>query len=184
MRRPLLALVLALVTLLVAAQPAGADPIVPSLPIALFDEEAEEAEADAAEGEEDEEAEWCEEDGEEFECEDGEDQAAGKSEGSGSRPGSAAQCPLRSAKGTATLENHKLKLTIAYTTTEPTNAKLQLRYGVTQLGSVRRHLGRKGVLRVTKKLKSGPDNRHSRLRIELDTEGAGCPSRRLVLFPK
>lgn len=186
MRRPLPAVLVALIALLAAAQPAGADSLALPLPVVLFEgeEEGEEAEAETVEGEEDEEAEWCVEDGEEYECEDTEAQEADKSKGSGSRAGGAGQCPLRSAKGRATLENHKLKLTIAYTTNEPTNAKIQLRYGATQLGSLQRYLGRNGVLRITKKLKTVPGDKRLRLRVELDTEGAGCPSRRLVLFPK
>ncbi|HEU5143317.1 MAG TPA: hypothetical protein VFU04_09195 [Solirubrobacterales bacterium] len=184
MRRPLLAVVVALIALLAAAQPAGAESLAPPLPIVLFEEEAEEPDAEAAEGEEGEEAEWCEEDGEEYECEEGEDQEAAKSKGSDSRAGGAGQCPLRSAKGHATLKKHKLKLTIAYTTNEPTNAKIQLRYGAAQLGSFKRHLGRSGTLRVTRQLEDLDGDRRSRLRVELDTEGAGCPSRRLVLFPK
>ncbi|HYP56588.1 MAG TPA: hypothetical protein VEQ41_09880 [Solirubrobacterales bacterium] len=94
------------------------------------------------------------------------------------------ECLLRSAKAHAALEKDKLKLTIGYTTSEPTKATIEVRYGATKLGPLKRHLRRSGVLRVTKKLKDNRGGERSRLRIELDTEGVGCPSRRLVLFPK
>ncbi|HEX9967295.1 MAG TPA: hypothetical protein VGB06_05070 [Solirubrobacterales bacterium] len=94
------------------------------------------------------------------------------------------ECLLRSARGHAVLKNDKLKITIGYTTREPVQATVQLRYGARALGSLKRHLGVSGVLRFTKKLKGGQGDKRSRLRIRLATEGAGCPSRRLALFPK
>jgi hypothetical protein len=96
----------------------------------------------------------------------------------------ATACPLRSAKGHAAIKRGKLKLTIGYTTNEPTEAKVQLHYGAIKLGSLKRHLGGSGVLRITKKLSGKPKAKPSAVRIELDPEGAGCPTRRLVLFPK
>jgi hypothetical protein len=96
----------------------------------------------------------------------------------------ASACPLRSAKGHAVLKNGKLKLAIGYTTNEPTKARVDVHYGATRLGQFKRHLRRSGVLRLTKKLKGQQGDERSRVRIELDPEGSGCPSRRLVLFPK
>lgn len=93
-------------------------------------------------------------------------------------------CALRSAKAHAVLKGNKLKLTIGYTTSEPVKADVDVHYGSTRLGQFKRHLRRSGVLRVTKRLKENRGEGRSRLRIELDTEGVGCPSRRLVLFPK
>ncbi len=45
-----------------------------------------------------------------------------------------------------------MKLTVGYTTTGSTAATVELRSGSKQIASVRRHLGRSGVLRITKKL--------------------------------
>lgn len=94
------------------------------------------------------------------------------------------ECLLRDAKAHAVLKKHRLKITIGYTTSEPTKARIHLRYGATQLGSLRRQLRLSGVLRITKKLNDKQDGDRLPLRVELDPEGVGCPSRRLVLFPK
>ncbi|HEX5763102.1 MAG TPA: hypothetical protein VFY04_08275 [Solirubrobacterales bacterium] len=157
--RRLLLVPLALLALLLAAPPSGAD-------------EAEEADKSA----------WVEEALEECEadplCED--EVEAEEAEAVGSHP---AACVLRSAKAHAILKNNKLKLTIDYTTSEPTKAVIKLRYGATNLGSLKRHLRLSGVLRVSTKLKNKRGNGRSPLRIEIDPEGVGCPSRRLVLFP-
>ena len=95
-----------------------------------------------------------------------------------------AECVLRSAKARAVLKKNKLKLTIGYTTSEPTKATIDVHYGAIRLDQLKRRLRTSGVLRITKKLEGKQSDKHSRVRIELDPEGVGCPSRRLVLFPK
>lgn len=160
-RRPLFLLVpLAVLALLTAAPLAGAVEGDEADESALVDEILDECEADPI----------CEE---EVEAEEEEAEA--------SYP---AECVLRSAKAHASVKKNKLKLTIGYTTSEPTKATIVVRYGAAKLSSFQRHLRRSGVLRVTKKLKNVQGNTPSRLRVELDPEGTGCPSRRLVLFPK
>jgi hypothetical protein len=94
------------------------------------------------------------------------------------------ECVLRSAKAHAVLRKSRLKLTIGYTTSEPTKATIILHYGATKLSSFKRHLRRSGVLRVTKQLKGTQGSTRLPVRVQLSTEGTGCPSRRLVLFPK
>jgi hypothetical protein len=61
-------------------------------------------------------------------------------------------CPVRSAHAHATEKNDRLKVTVGYTTNEPTRATLEIRAGSTRVGLFKRHLGRSGVLRITKKL--------------------------------
>jgi hypothetical protein len=94
------------------------------------------------------------------------------------------ECVLRSAKAHAVLKRDKLKLTIGYTTSEPTKAVLDVHYGATRLAQVKRPLQRSGVLRITKKLKHRRAGNRLPVRVELDPEGTGCPSRRLVLLPR
>jgi len=92
-------------------------------------------------------------------------------------------CPLRSASAHASTKRDKLKLTIGYTTNEPFSARITIQRGAIQLDSVRRYLGHSGVLRFAEKL-----NEHGGRKIvtNIATAGksAGCPSRRLVLFPR
>ena len=94
------------------------------------------------------------------------------------------ECVLRSAKAHAVLAKNKLKLTIGYTTSEPTKANLDVHYGATRLGQFKRQLRRSGVLRLTKKLRGKTDVERLPVRVELDVAGAACPARRLVLVPK
>src|SRR4029077_16144905 len=87
---------------------------------------------------------------------------------------------LRSAHGQATTsgKGDKLKLTIGYTTYEPTAASLKIGH----LGTVHRHLGRSGVLRLIEDLHGHDGPKH--LSVQIDTpsaKSAGCPFRRLVL---
>jgi hypothetical protein len=92
------------------------------------------------------------------------------------------ECPLRSAHAHASTKHEKLKLTIGYTTNEPFNARITIQRGSVQLSSVRRHLGHSGVLRFSEKL----DERGGKkivTSIAPADKSAGCPSRRLVLFP-
>jgi hypothetical protein len=99
-------------------------------------------------------------------------------------PGGAApeECILRSAHAQASLIAHesKLKLTVGYTTYEPIVAKLQIGH----LATVHRHLGRSGVLRFVENLPG--DNAPKQLAVQIEPPGksAGCPFRRLVLFPR
>jgi hypothetical protein len=97
------------------------------------------------------------------------------------------ECLLRSAHARAAVNDrsNKLKLTLGYTTYEPIKATIQLRSGSTRIGSFKRHLGRSGVLRFTKAV--AEKQSHKRVFVEIDlpsVEQAGCPSRRLALFPR
>ena len=92
------------------------------------------------------------------------------------------ECVLRSAHASATTpgEGGKLKLTIGYTAYEPATAKLEIGH----LGTVHRHLGRSGVLRLVENLRGDAPKQLS-IRIEIGaTKSAGCPFRRLVLSPR
>lgn len=141
--------------------------------------------AGAVEADEADESAWVEEALEECEedpaCEEEVEAEEVEAEAEASHP---AECPLHSARAHAVVKKNKLKLTIGYTAREPTKANVDVHYGPTRLGQFKRHLRRSGVLRLTAKLTGRQSGRHSRVRIELDPEGVGCPSRRLVLFPK
>lgn len=92
-------------------------------------------------------------------------------------------CPLRSANAHASTKRDKLKLTIGYTTNEPFSARITIQRGSVQLASARRYLGHSGVLRFSERL----DERGGRkivATISATDRSAGCPSRRLVLFPR
>jgi hypothetical protein len=172
----------ALFVLLLAAAPAPAAVVeAPPLDPAVFalekegEEEEPEAEAAAEEVEEEFEEE-CEELEEGLEeCEEVESQAeAARSHQE--------ECLLRSARAHASLDRRgqKLKLTIGYTTYEPAKAKIK----VGHVATLQRHLGRSGVLRVTKKLRAKGGKRLV-ITIKIPSaRNAGCPSRRLVLFPR
>lgn len=124
----------------------------------------------------DEAFEECEED---LLCE--EEVEAEEAEGEAAYP---PECVLRSAKAHAVLKKNKLKLTVGYTTSEPTKANVDVHYGSTRLGQFKRHLRRSGVLRLTRPLKAKSSARRLPLRIELDVAGAACSARNLVLVPK
>lgn len=149
----------------IAAQSATASPSSLQAPgltalSAAFEEEEAETESEAEEWEE-----------EEFEEEEEAEPIPGP------------ECPLRSVRAHASTKRDKLKLTIGYTTNEPFSARIAIRRGSTQIGSVRRYLGHSGVLRFTEKL----DERGSRKIVATITaadRSAGCPARRLVLFPR
>lgn len=70
----------------------------------------------------------------------------------GSSSNTGGPCTLRSAHAHAALHHHRLKLTIGYTSSAPTPVTIQVRAGAKRIASVHRHLGRTGVLRITKKL--------------------------------
>jgi hypothetical protein len=144
------------------------------LPVLAFEEE-EELEAEAAAEEVEEECEEVEEEVEE-ECEEVESKAE--------RAALAREeCVLRTARAHAALDRRgeKLKLTIGYTAYEPANAKIK----VGHIATLNRHLGRSGVLRIVKALRKGQHLKRLVVRINLPSvRSAGCPSRRLVLFPR
>lgn len=89
------------------------------------------------------------------------------------------RCPLRSANGYAVVKNGRLKVTVGYTTSEPFNARVELRRGDVQIASAQRHLGRSGVLRFSEKL---GEKRVERVvvRIKLPQTTADCPAYRAV----
>ncbi len=148
----------------IAAQPAAAahnpfpTPDLPPLP-AAFEEEEAEAESEVED--------WGEEESEE------EEEAE-------PLPGDV--CPLRSAHAHAVTRQDKLKLTIGYTTNEPFSARITIQRGSVQIGSVRRYLGHSGVLRFAEKL-AERGGKKIVANIAAADRSAGCPSRRLVLFP-
>jgi hypothetical protein len=169
---------LALVLLLCALVPstASAAELPPLGPATFALEEEPEAEA-AAEEVEIEEA--CEEAEEEFEgFEECEEVESGAAQAASARE----ECVLRTARAHAALSRtgEKLKLTIGYTAYEPAKAKIE----VGRVGTVKRHLGRSGVVRITKKLGA---NSGKRLVVTIEipsARNAGCPSRRLVITPR
>jgi hypothetical protein len=113
---------------------------------------------------------------------------ASESKGKKTGPHSAAgeECILRSTHASAAVddESNKLKLTLGYTAYEPTKATILLRSGSIRVGSFKRHLGRSGVLRFTKTLGEKQGRKQVLVDIQLPSvRSAGCPSRRLVLFP-
>jgi hypothetical protein len=164
-----------LLLLLCAAVPATAIAVetpVGEVPILALEEDEPEAEAAAEEPEE--ECEEVEEGVEE--CEEAEPDAARADRSA------AEECPLRSARGHAKFDSrgNKLKLTIGYTAFEPVKAKIV----VGNVATLQRHLGRSGVLRITKKLRA-KSGRRLVVTIEIPSaRNAGCPSRRLVLSPR
>ena len=136
------------------------------------------ASAEASAEEEDSEEEW----GLEEECIEIEEEFC-EEEDESSTASSTDKCFLRSAQAHATTKRDKLKVTVGYTTYDPVNAKIEIRQGKTRIGTFKRHLGKSGVLRLTGKL-SGPNGNGVAVRIHPAEGAAGCPSRRLVLFPR
>ncbi len=100
---------------------------------------------------------------------------------SSSASAAAAECPIRSAGAHASTHHGKLKLTLGYTTNSPVTVVIQLRGRLK--ASFKRHLGRSGVLRFTRK--APKKRRPITVRIKLPRgERAACPSRRLVLLAR
>jgi hypothetical protein len=168
---------LVLATLLLGVKSAQAEPLGPDrVPfafeeeLALEDELGPEDEGDFAV----EECEFAEEEGEEGElgalevdqiCLEAEEEAQ---RASGSKAGNAPEeCILRSANGHATVDekSHKLKLTLGYTTYEPAAATVK----VGHLATLRRHLGRSGVLRLAKNV---GEKSPKRLTVRIKVPGA------------
>lgn len=92
------------------------------------------------------------------------------------------ECPIHSATAHASVHNHRVRLTVGYTTAAPVTATVQLRGPVK--GSFKRHLGASGVVHFTKRL---PKKAHGNpvVRIKLPaSERGSCRSRRLVLLAR
>jgi hypothetical protein len=97
------------------------------------------------------------------------------------------KCVLRSAHGHAAVDarNNALKLTIGYTTYEPTNATIDIGQGASHVASLHRQLGDSGVIHTVEHLRQSQTARRLVVEIRIPSaESAGCPSRRLVLFPR
>jgi hypothetical protein len=168
--------------LLLGVKSAQASPGPAVVPLA-FEEELEfeeEAEGEFA----GEECEIAEEEAAEGELSKAEaDEICAEAKGETGAASSAGECPIHSAIAHASTHHGRLKLTLGYTTNDPIKATIQLRSGPTELGTFKRHLGKSGVLRITKKM----GNAHGRIVVHIQlppAERAGCPSRRLVLFPR
>ncbi len=192
LKLPLFILLLALSALLLAAANAYAAPAATGSSSLIVESTTEgESEGEEDEGEESEETGECETAEEEVVagemtqaeveeiCEE-EAEASRKKKSGGTTP---EECVLRSAHGQATTsgQSDKLKLTIGYTTYEPAAAMLRIGH----LGTVHRHLGRSGVIRVVENLHGRDDPKQLSVQIDIaSTKSAGCPFRRLVLFPR
>ncbi len=96
------------------------------------------------------------------------------------------KCVLRSTHGHAAFDTRSkaLKLTIGYTTYEPTSATIDIGQGASHVASLHRQLGDSGVIHTVEHLRQGQTVRRLVVEIRIPSaESAGCPSRRLVLFP-
>jgi len=191
-RLPILVVLLALAGLLLAGAARAAQPVLGPTPFAFEEEFAAEEEGEESEGGELEEG-ACEEAEEEFEegelsagevkeiCE--EEAAERHKKAANSGAVAPEECILRSAHGQALAsgKGDKLKLTIGYTTYEPAAASLKIGH----LGTVHRHLGRSGVLRLVEDLHGHDSPKHLSVQIKIPAaESAGCPFRRLELSPR
>ncbi len=194
-RFPLLLVLLLLSGLLLAAAGAQGASAGPAASTSAFEEdfegfedelEVEESEEEAMEAE----CETAREEASEGELELDEadeicaEAAAGgkRKKGAGSASVAPEECLLRSAHAHAVLDeaNGKLKLTLGYTTYEPVGARIKMG----NVATVSRQLGRSGVLRIVEPV---GERRVERLVVSLRlraVKSAGCPFRRLVLFPR
>lgn len=121
-------------------------------------DEPEEAEAD--EEDEGDEAELCEDDPE-----------------SGLPP---RECRLRTARASVSAAGERARLTLRYTTFEPTEARLSYRLtgakGSLKLGEARRHLARRGVIRLAERLgRSAATRVQAARRFTVEVEVPGAP---------
>lgn len=116
-------------------------------------------------------------------------EAEGRSpQGRAARP----SCALRSARARVVTRRNRLKLTIGYAVAAPTPARIEIRAGKRRLATVKRKLGRSGVIRLSRRvgerlgrqLGKRSRGRRVRLRIKLPRGAAACPSRRLVLLAR
>lgn len=127
-----------------------------ALPIAAPADPPARASAELAEAESEVEEEECEE----FELADLEgliEEFCVEEEPEEAEDGAPVECLLRTARArvVAYPTTDRMKLTVGYTTHEPTKATIELRRGPQKLVSTQRHLGRSGVIRLTKKLSDG-----------------------------
>ena len=160
-----------LLSLSATAQAAIVD--LPPLVSAAVDEEAEEPDES---GDVEDEIRECEEAPEA--C--GEEESEEAEGDTGAYP---PECALRSASARAVAKHGKLKVTVSYSTNGPVKATIQIDNGSIRIGSFKRRLGRSGVLRFTQPLSKKQRVKRIAVRVQLATGRAGCPSRRLVLFP-
>ena len=189
LRLPILVILLVFSGLLLAGAAHAAQLVPQATPLAFEEELAAEEEGEEDEVEVQEGA--CEEAEEEFDegelseaevkeiCD---EEAAERRKKAGGGP-APEECILRSAHGQATTsgQGDKLRLTIGYTTYEPAAAKLEIGH----LGTVHRHLGRSGVLRLVEDLHGHDGLKHLSVQIDIaSAQSAGCPFRRLVLSPR
>ena len=187
LRLPILVVLLVLSALLLAGAAHAAQPTPGTTPLVFEEEFGAEEEGEEDEGEVEEGA--CEEGEEEFdegELSAGEvkeicEEEAAERRKKAANPGSGAvapeECILRSAHGQAITpgKGDKLKLTIGYTTYEPAAASLTIGH----LGTVHRHLGRSGVLRLVEDLHGHDSPKHLSVQIDIPSaKSAGCPFRR------
>jgi len=125
------------------------------------------------------EIELAEEDGEleEDACLEAETEAEVEAACEDEEEGESEVCPLHSAHAHLAEAHNRVKLTIGYTSNEPTPATVQIKSGRTKV--FKRYLNRSGVLRFTE----NATTLHKKVVIRIEAVGwAGCPSRRLVLF--
>jgi hypothetical protein len=185
----LLAVPLVLSILLFAVSSAHAMPTGPIIAAFTSDEPLEDEFEEEGEGEEETGCETAEEEVEEGELsqreadEICEEEAKESKKAAGSNAQAPEECVLRSAHAHAAVAaaGEKLKLTIGYTTYEPITAKLQIGH----LTTLHRHLGRSGVIRIVEGLNGENVPKQLNVRIDIPSvKRAGCPSRRLVLFPR
>jgi hypothetical protein len=101
-------------------------------------------------------------------------------------------CALRGVRARVLRRRNRLRLFVGYATAAPTRARIEVRAGKRRIATVKRRLGRKGVIRLSKRVgrrlgrqlsRRGAGGR-VRLRIELPRGAAACPARRLALFAR
>lgn len=93
---------------------------------------------------------------------------------SGSRSGAPQECILRSAHTHAAVNGDKLKLTIGYSAYEPAGAKVEVRKGSSRIATMRRQLGRSGVLRIVTNLGNDETPKRVVVRLAVPTSPGYC----------
>jgi hypothetical protein len=148
-----------------------------------FEEEDEGEEGECEEAEDEfEEGELTQAEVDEI-CEEEDEERRKKTKNAGPNAPAPEECVLRSAHASAITpgKGDKLKLTIGYTTYEPVAAEL----AIGRLATLHRHLGHSGVIRIVENLHGDDAPKQLSVRIDIPSvKRAGCPSRRLVLFPR
>lgn len=84
------------------------------------------------------------------------------------------ECVLRSTHTHAAFNGDKLKLTIGYTAYEPVGATVEVRKGSNRIASMRRRLGRSGVLRIFKNLGDAEAPKRVVVRLAAPTSPGYC----------